>query len=99
MLAQAKAVVDFDFYVGHIKFTEHWAANHYCGCYKEIEFCDESVSPKYLKSSDGERIISEVKIYKSSLVPVDFFDAVDPDEKEYKEAIGKEDATIDKQYS
>ena len=69
MLAQAKAVVDFDFYVVHIK---HWAANHYCGRYKEIECCNESVSTKHLKSSDGERIISEVEIYKSSLVPEDF---------------------------
>ena len=93
MLAQAKAVVDFDFYVVQIKFTEHWAANHYCGRYKEIECCDESVSTKHLKSSDGKRIISEVEIYKSSLVPEDFFDAVDHFENEYKEATGKEDAT------
>ena len=58
--------------MGHIKFTEHWAANHYCGHYKEIDCCNESVSAKHLKSSDGECIISEVEIYKLSLVPEDF---------------------------
>ena len=98
VLAQAKAEVDFDFYVGHIKFTEHWAADHDFGYYEETECCDESVSAKHLKSSDGERTISEIDIYKSSLVPEDFFDAFDPDEKEYKEATGNEGATVDKQY-
>ena len=53
-------------------FTEHWAADHHYGHYEETECCDESVSTKHLKSSDGERTISEVEIYKSSLVPEDF---------------------------
>ena len=87
MFAQAKAEVDFDFYVGHIKFTEHWAADHYYGHYEEIKCCDESVSAKHLKSSVGECTILKVEIYKSSLIPEDIFDAVDPDEKEYEEAM------------
>ena len=99
LLAQAKAKVDFDVYVGHIKFTEHWAADYYRGQFEEIECCDESVSAKHLKSSDGERTIAEIDIYMSSFVPENFFDAIDPDEKEYKEATGNEGATIDKQYN
>ena len=58
---------------GHNKFTEHWAADHYYGHYEEIECCDESVSTKHLKLSDGEHTILEVEVYKSSLVPEDFF--------------------------
>ena len=99
VLAQAKAEVDFDFYVGHIKFTEYWAADHYCGRYKETEYGGESISAKHLKSSDGERTISKFDIDKSSLVPEDFFDALKPDEKEYEEATGNEGATVGKQYN
>ena len=96
MLAQAKAEVNFDFYVGHIKFTEHCMGSW--SWLWEIECCNESVSGKHPKSSDGECTISEVEIYESSLVPEDFFDAVDQDEKEYEEAMGNEGAAINKQY-
>ena len=73
VLTQAKAEVDFDFYVGHIKVTEHWAAEYYGGRYFEaIERGSESVSAKHMKSSDGERTISKLDIYSSALIPENF---------------------------
>ena len=72
VLAQAKAKVDFDIYVGHIKFTEHWVADHFYGRYEEIECYDESVSAKHLKSSHRECTIAEIDICISSFVPGTF---------------------------
>ena len=72
VLAQAKARVDFDFYVGHVNMTEHWSADHYYGRYKEIECCDETVCIRHLKACDGEHTISEMYSCKDSFVPEDF---------------------------
>ena len=97
VLTQAKAEVDFDFYVGHIKVTEHWAADDYGGCYFEaIESGSESVSAKHMKSSDGECTISKLDIYSSALIPENFFEDVDPDDEIHEEATGIEGALIDK---
>ena len=100
VLAQAKAIVDFDFYVGHVNMTEHWSAAHYgYGKYEEIECCDEFVHAEHLNSCDGNHSFSKVEIYKDSFIPKDFFDTIDPDEEEFEEATGNEGATVDKQYN
>ena len=100
VLAQAKAEVDFDFYVGQVNLTEHWSAEHDgYGDYEEIECCDESVHVEHLEACVGESTISRVEIYQDSFVPDDFFDTVDPDEEEFEEATGNEGATVDKQYN
>ena len=75
---QAKAKIDFNFYVGprfhnkrreyellvgHIKFTEHGAADHFCShFFTEIERGDDSGSVKHVRSSDGEYTISKIDI-------------------------------------
>ena len=102
VLAQAKAKIDFDIYVGHINLTEHWAVEHddYDDDeYEEIECCNEFVHAEYLDSSDGKHTLSEVEIPRDSFVPEDFFDTIDPDEEEFEEATGNEGATVDKQYN
>ena len=101
VLTQAKAEVDFDFYVAHIKFNEHWAADeHYYGRYfTATEHSSDSVSVKHMKSSDGERIISKLDLHSPSLIPEDFFEDVEPDDEVHEEATGNEGALIDKQYN
>ena len=47
--------------VGHIKFTEHWVADHYRGrFFKELECSGKSVSAKHMKLSDEECTISKI---------------------------------------
>ena len=100
VLVKAKAEVNFDVYVGHINLTECWAAENYGdGDYEEIECCEESVSVRSLKGCDGEHALSEVEIDKKSFVPKNFFETIDPDQKEFEEATGNEGASVDKQYN
>ena len=103
VLAQAKAEVDFDFYVGQVNLTEQWSAEHdgcyYGGGYEAIECCDESIHVEHLEACVGESTLSQVEIRKESFVPKDFFDTIDPDEEEFEEATGNEGATVEKQYN
>ena len=100
VLTQAKAEVEFDFYVGQVNFTEHWSAEHYGrGNYEAIECHDESVCVQHLKACGGEYTLSHIEIYTESFVPEDFFHTIDPDEEEFEEATGNEGATLDKQYN
>ena len=97
VLAQAKAEVYFDLYVGNVNLKEMWSAE-YSG-YEEVsagDIIEEDICAEHLKASDGKYAISHIDLHKSSFVPEDFFDNVDPDEEELE---GNGGATIDKQYN
>ena len=98
VLAQAKAEVDFDLYVGQVKFTEHWSVDNFDRGYIPLQCEDASVCVKHLKAFGGDTL-PHIDIYKESFVQEDFFDTIDPDEKKYEEATGNEGATLDKQYN
>ena len=100
VLAQAKAEVDFDVYVGHVQITEQWSALHFgYGRYEAQDCCDESIQANHLESCDGKHTVAKIDIYKESFVPQNFFNTIDPDEEEFEEATGNEGATVDKQYN
>ena len=100
VLSKAKAEMDFDLYVGQIKFTEHWSVdNHERGLYIPLQCEDASVCVEHLRAFGGEYTLSHIDIDKESFVQEDFFDTMDPDEQEYEEATGNEGASLDKQYN
>ena len=108
---QAKAKVDFNFYVGprfhnkrreyellvgHIKFTEHGAADHFCShFFTEKERDGDSVSVKHVRSSDGNTLFQKLILF-TIFHTREFFDDIDSDEV-CKEAMGNEGALMDKQ--
>ena len=99
VFAQAKAKVDFDFYMGHIILTEYWIVEYDDnGDYDEIECCDEFVYAEHLDSSDGKLTLSGVDIHKDSFIPEDYFETVDPDE-EYQQDTGDQGASVTKEYN
>ena len=102
VLTQAKQEVEFDLYVAMVNVVQSWSASYdnyyHCDNYSEDELLDESVTVENLKSRDGQSMISDINLDKDYFVPKDFFDTIDPDNKEF-EATGNEGATIDKQYN
>ena len=102
VLAQAKAEVDFDLYVGNVSIKELWSAE-YSG-YVEVnagDFIEEDICAEHLKASDSKHAISHINLYRDSFVPEDFFDTIDPDQENLddEDAMGNGGATIDKQYN
>ena len=83
VLAQAKAEVDFDVYVGQVNLTERWLAEYDFDDEKyEIgDLDDVSVHASLLK--DGEHTLSQIDIDKNSFVPEYFFDYINPIDEEY----------------
>ena len=96
VLVQAKARVDFDLYMGIVNLKEVWTAE-YSG-YEEVnpgEFIGEDICAMNLRASDTNHNLSCICLSRSSFVPEDFFDDIDPDE----EATDNGDATVNKQYN
>ena len=95
VLAQAKAEVYFDLYVGNVNLKEMWSAE-YSG-YEEVsagDIIEEDICDEHLKASMLFHIY--IDLHKNSFMPEDFFDNVDPDEEELE---GNGGATIDRQYN
>ena len=81
VLAQAKAKVDFDLYVGHVNLTQRWDAEYFdYDSYEILDYCD---SFAHVSLRDDEHSLSQVEIDTMSFVQEDFFDTVDPDVKEF----------------
>ena len=83
VLSQANAEVDFDVYVGQVHLTERWLAYYDFDDekYEITDFDDASVHAILQKSE--EHTLSQIDVDKDSFVPEDFFDYIDPIDKEY----------------
>ena len=81
VLAQAKSKVNFDLYVGHVNLTQRWDAEYYD--YDNYEILDYYDSFAHVNLRDKEHSLSQVEIDTMSFVQKDFFDAIEPDDKEF----------------
>ena len=103
VLVQAKAEVDFDLYMGNVSFSEVWSADGYSRYGDLDELIDEHIFARHLKLSDtatdGKESVADIELHKTSFVPEDFFDTIDPDQEELEEAMGNGGATLDKRYN